>query len=203
MSQVQTESNIVNRLRELESLLPEIEHLADSSVREKVGQLVQTVLEFHGEGLARLVEQLMHNDAGGGLLVRKLAQDDLIGSLLILHGLHPLDLQARVLQALEKIAPLLKSHGGSVSLTNVSPEGEVYLRLEGSCHGCASSRVTLESSIESAIYASAPDVTAIHVEGLIGEAEAHASSGGFVPLSQLTVAVAGERTPPAFSSRRK
>ncbi|HEX3869779.1 MAG TPA: NifU family protein [Pirellulales bacterium] len=189
MSNGQSEPQIVDRLKKLESLLPEIDKLPDADVREKVGELVRTVLEFHGEGLARLVEQLRQNDAGGGALVTELARDELIGSLLILHGLHPLDLQSRVREGLETVMPLLKSHGGSVNLLNVTPEGEVYLRLEGSCHGCASSRVTLESSIESAIYAAAPDVAGIHVEGLVDE-PSPALSGGFVPLAQLAGTVA-------------
>jgi Fe-S cluster biogenesis protein NfuA len=57
----------------------------------------------------------------------------------------------------------------------------VHLRLEGNCNGCASSQATLKSTIEQAIYAAAPEVKAIHVEGV---AEAP-PSGGFVPLAQL------------------
>jgi Fe-S cluster biogenesis protein NfuA len=184
MSHDPNEARIVDRLRKLESLLPEIEQLPDEGVREKVGELMQTVLEFHGEALARLVDRLERSEPGGRALVEELGRDELIASLLILHGLHPLDLRTRVLSALEKVQPMLGSHGGSVSLLNVTPEGEVFLRLDGSCHGCPSSRVTLESSIEAAIYAAAPEVAAIHVEGVVEETPADVT-GGFVPLSQL------------------
>jgi hypothetical protein len=54
-----------------------------------------------------------------------------------------------------------------VELIGVTPEGGIKLRLEGNCHGCPSSRVTLKSSIEEAIYAAAPDVTAMEVEGAV------------------------------------
>src|SRR6185503_8701081 len=100
-------------------------------------------------------------------LIDKLADDPLVSNLLILHGLHPLDLEARVRGALEKVKPRLGLHGGSVELIGVTPEGGIKLRLEGNCHGCPSSRVTLKSSIEEAIYAAAPDVTEMEVEGAV------------------------------------
>jgi Fe-S cluster biogenesis protein NfuA len=86
---------------------------------------------------------------------------------LILHSLHPLDLEARVRGALEKVKPRLGLHGGSVEVIGVTPEGGIKLRLEGNCNGCPSSRITLKSSIEEAIYAAAPDVTRLEVEGAV------------------------------------
>jgi Fe-S cluster biogenesis protein NfuA len=56
--------------------------------------------------------------------------------------------------------------------------------LEGSCHGCPSSQLTLKHTIEQAIYSVAPDVAGIEVEGV---ADPKGSASGFVPLSQLTV----------------
>jgi len=54
-----------------------------------------------------------------------------------------------------------------VAVIGVTPEGGIKLRLEGNCNGCPSSRVTLKSSIEEAIYAAAPDVTGLEVEGAV------------------------------------
>ncbi len=45
--------------------------------------------------------------------------------------------------------------------------GVVRLRMQGSCHGCPSSALTLKNAIEEAIYAAAPDVAAIEVEGVV------------------------------------
>lgn len=45
-------------------------------------------------------------------------------------------------------------------------EGVVQLRLVGSCNGCPSSSMTFKLAIEEAIYAAAPDVSAITVEGV-------------------------------------
>jgi Fe-S cluster biogenesis protein NfuA len=109
--------------------------------------------------------------------------DDLVSSLLLLHNLHPLDLSTRVGLALDKVRPALAAHGGSVQLLAVFPDGVVRLRLDGSCHGCPSSAATLQSTIEQAILAKAPDVTAIHVEGVMPPA---GQGAGFVPIERLT-----------------
>lgn len=95
-----------------------------------------------------------------------LAGDVVVSSLLLLYGLHPLDLKTRVDQALERVRPFLRSHKGNVELVDVS-QGVVRLRMEGSCNGCPSSAMTLKLAIEEAIYAAAPDVAAIEVEGVV------------------------------------
>ena len=51
----------------------------------------------------------------------------MVGGLLMLHGLHPLDLETRVRQALDQVRPYLRSHGGNVELLGVS---------DGASSGC-------------------------------------------------------------------
>src|SRR6185295_570875 len=100
-----------------------------------------------------------------GTIVDQLAQDELIASVLLLYDLHPVDLETRVRGALEKSRPYLKTHGGNVELVGIDEGGVVRLRMQGSCHGCPSSAVTLKLAIEQAIHEAAPDVSAILVEG--------------------------------------
>jgi Fe-S cluster biogenesis protein NfuA len=159
------------RMERIEILLREVERISDPGARACTRELVQAVLDLHGAGLERALEHIAAvGDAGLGL-IDVLARDDLVGSLLLLHGLHPLDVETRVRQALDKVRPSLRSHGGEVELLGVA-EGVVRLRLEGSCHGCPSSAATLKSLIEEAICDKAPDVTAIEVEGgTAGEAQ--------------------------------
>jgi Fe-S cluster biogenesis protein NfuA len=104
-------------------------------------------------------------DATSYALLKTFSDDDLIGSLLLLHDLHPLDLETRVLQALDEVRPYLKSHGGNVELIGVD-DGVARLRLEGSCNGCAASAITLKNTIEEAINKVAPDLERLDVEGV-------------------------------------
>jgi len=125
-------------------------------------------MDLHGAGIERMMEIAFEAGAANGELIDRFADDDLVASLLLLHGLHPLDIETRVAQALDKVRPYLRSHGGNVELLGIS-EGVVSLKLQGSCNGCASSAMTLKLAIEEAIYQAAPDVTALEVEGVVAQ----------------------------------
>ena len=94
-----------------------------------------------------------------------MSADDLVGSLLVMHGLHPETLEARVEHALEAVRPILGAHKGDVELVEVDPSANaVKLRLLGSCDGCPSSTVTLQMAVEKAILEAAPEIEIIDVE---------------------------------------
>jgi Fe-S cluster biogenesis protein NfuA len=153
------------RLERLDQLLAQAKQFSDPAVQAHVHAIVQAVLELHGIGLERILDHMTDaGDAGRGLL-DACAGDDVVGGLLLLHDLHPLDLEARVGQALDDVRPYLHSHAGNVEL--VAVEGDVVrLRLEGSCDGCPSSAITMRQTIEEAIYKNAPDVRVVDVEGV-------------------------------------
>ena len=138
-------------------------------------ELLRTVIELHGAALERILDKLAEAGDTGLALIDSLAGDDLVGAILLLHGLHPLDLETRVRQALDKVRPLLRSHGGNVELLGLAG-GVARLRMLGSCDGCPSSAMTLKTAIEEAIYEKAPDVTAIEVEG--AATNGHAAKDG-------------------------
>jgi Fe-S cluster biogenesis protein NfuA len=176
--------SLQEKLTRVESLIHQAEEIEDEDVRAQVQELVQHLLDYHGAGLAKMVEHAARLGDDGRELLTAWSRDELVSSLLLLYGLHPADLETRVLGALDKVRPVLASHGGNVELLGVD-EGVVRLRLQGSCHGCPSSTVTLRLTIEEAIYAAAPDVAGIQVEGVTPAPPA--AHDGFVPLQQLTV----------------
>jgi Fe-S cluster biogenesis protein NfuA len=121
------------------------------------------VIELHGAALERIFNTVADSGGESAGLIDALVADDLVGSVLLLHGLHPLDLETRVRQALEQVRPLLRSHGGNVELLGLAG-GVARLRMLGSCDGCPSSAMTLRHAIEAAIYEKAPDVTGIELD---------------------------------------
>ena len=145
----------------VEALLEELEGVPDGPARDTATALVQALLELYGEGLSRLVGYVAERD--DGTLADALARDELLSPLLILHGLHPVPLDRRVLEALDEVRPYLETHGGNVELIGVE-DGVVRLQLQGSCSGCPSSAVTLKHAVEEAIHKAAPDVTEIVAE---------------------------------------
>lgn len=132
--------------------------------RERAEELVRQVTELYGAGLERILHVLDSQGVLGPGTVSALTSDPLVSGLLLIHGLHPVDLPGRVAGALDSVRPYLGSHGGDVELLDISEEGVVRLRLLGSCQGCPSSSVTLKLAVEDAIESAAPEVTGIEVE---------------------------------------
>lgn len=176
------QNGIQKRIESIEGLVREIENVSDPAARSLSKQLVQSLMDLHGSGFERMLEIVHRNVDTGQQIIDELGRDPLTKSLLLLYGLHPLDLQTRIVEALEKSRPYLRSHGGNVELARVSEAGVVTLRLEGSCHSCPSSAVTLQSTVEQAIYDAAPDVTSIIVEGAVQDSS---STIAFVPVTAL------------------
>jgi Fe-S cluster biogenesis protein NfuA/nitrite reductase/ring-hydroxylating ferredoxin subunit len=178
----QQNNDIEQRIGSIEGLVREMEKVSDPAVRSLSRQLMQSLMELHGSGIERMLEIVHGSGNVGQQIIDDMGRDNLVRSLLLLYGLHPVDMQTRILEALERTRPYLRSHGGNVELVHVSDMGAVTLRLEGSCHSCPSSAVTLQSTVEQAIYEAAPDVTAIVVEGV---AQQPAADATFVPLGHL------------------
>ena len=147
----------------IEELLGRLRAAGDPGTADTAEEIVRLVVELYGAGLERTVE------LAGPEVLERLVEDELVASLLVLHGLHPKDTETRVVEALDQVRPYLGSHAGGVELVGVDTEGVVHLRLEGSCDGCPSSTQTVKLAIERAIEEAAPEVTAVEVENLTRE----------------------------------
>jgi Fe-S cluster biogenesis protein NfuA len=166
------------RLQSIETLLSRIDHSGDPSLKSDVRELVQLVMDLHGAGLERILEL-----AGDDGLAQKMGQDDLVGSLLILYGIHPQPFEERIAQALDKVRPRLRSREGKVDLLSTE-DGAVHLRLRANGHGCGSTAQALKEIVEGALYGAVPDITSLVIDG------AEDSRQGFVPLEMLQASVA-------------
>lgn len=60
-----------------------------------------------------------------------------------------------------QINPNLSSHGGFVSLVEITEKNEVILRFGGGCHGCGMADVTLKEGIETNLKELYPEITAV------------------------------------------
>ncbi len=173
------------RMGRLDALIHEIEAFTDPKAREVAEGVVQALLELHGEGIERILEIVDAAGDAGQPIIDEIATDTMARHLLLLHGLHPVVMEDRVRQALDRVRPYMASHGGFVELLGIE-DGIVHLRLEGSCHGCPSSLLTLQLSIEKEIMDLAPDVAGIEVEGLAEQPVApNIPPDGFVPIASF------------------
>jgi Fe-S cluster biogenesis protein NfuA len=146
----------------VEKLAAKLENAGDPETRAAALDLVQSVVQLHGLALARMLEALASTPEGEAALLEAV-NDDLVSAMLLLHGLHPDELETRVLRGIEKVRPYLKSHGGDVELADVR-DGIVRLVLHGSCESCPSSSLTLKTAVEEALFEAAPDIVEIVAE---------------------------------------
>jgi Fe-S cluster biogenesis protein NfuA/nitrite reductase/ring-hydroxylating ferredoxin subunit len=128
-------------------------------------ELVRLLVSLYGDGLGHVVAILQEQGPAGTEMLGRLTDDPLVESLLLLHDLHPLDVDARIQRALDRVRPYLGSHAGGVEYLGVR-DGVARLRLEGSCHGCPSSTATVQLAINDAVTDAAPEVTEVVVEGV-------------------------------------
>ena len=176
----------------LESLVQEIDSLPPGRARDTAVEIVQELMDLHGSGLERMLELIHDSNQGGQPMIDRLAADPAVCGLLLLHDLHPAPLEERVMNALASVRPYLGSHGGNVELLALGDDGVAHLRLEGSCHGCASSAVTLKLAIEQALNEAAPDLAGIEVEGVV-EDKPRVMPAGFIPLQAVGTRPNGAR----------
>ena len=165
-------SNLRASGERIEQALTELQQSADPRTLGLAEEVLRLVSELYGAGMARMVEIV---DARAPELVQEFTSDELVASLLLVQGLHPDSLEARVQEALESVRPFLGQHGGDVELVGIDDDlGAVKIRLLGSCDGCPASAATLQGAVEVAILEKAPEVTRIVVE----ESESGHDSGG-------------------------
>ena len=181
-----------NLLGKIDALLQRSESISDPASKKLIGETISALMDLHGEALSRIMDQVAQSDRSTETLDAFVA-DPVISSLLLVYNLHPQTIDERVRAALESVRPYLASHGGSVELLGISDDGTVGLQMQGSCHGCPSSAVTLKTSIEKAIYEKAPDVIAIHVQGMettptADQTNEHAQGNGRIHLPLLMAA---------------
>jgi Fe-S cluster biogenesis protein NfuA/nitrite reductase/ring-hydroxylating ferredoxin subunit len=150
----------------VEELLGILQSQGGDATASAAEELVRLLLGLYGDGLSHIMAALHAEGAAGAPVLERLLEDPLVESLLMLHDLHPLDVDTRIQRALDKVRPYLGSHAGGVTYLGVTEDGVAQLRLEGSCDGCASSTVTVQLAIKGAIEDAAPEVTEVVVEGV-------------------------------------
>jgi hypothetical protein len=151
----------------VEGLVLRIAAIPDPEGREAAQQLMASILELHGAGMGRMMEITAAAGDPGQILIRRFAGDSLVAGLLLLHNLHPDDLETRVRHSLGR-------WHGSADLVGEF-EGVVRIRLYGG--GCG-----VKDAVEAAIRDAAPDAVEIVIEESF-------QPNGFVPLAAIATSM--------------
>jgi Fe-S cluster biogenesis protein NfuA len=167
------------RIQRIGEVVEQLESVADPNSRAMAKELLESLMALHGAALERILELASEVGEAGQTIIAKCGRDELVSSVLLLYGLHPLDLHSRVTRALERLRPYLESHAANAELASVGATGGVRVRLHLKSNGCGSS--TVKSTVEAALQDAAPDAATITVE----ETGPALMGSGFVSVAQL------------------
>jgi Fe-S cluster biogenesis protein NfuA len=167
------------RIQRIGEVVEQLESVADPNSRAMAKELLESLMALHGAALERILELASEVGEAGQTIIAKCGRDELVSSVLLLYGLHPLDLHSRVTRALERLRPYLESHAANAELASVGATGGVRVRLHLKSNGCGSS--TVKPTVEAALQDAAPDAATITVE----ETGPALMGSGFVSVAQL------------------
>ncbi len=160
----------------IERLLAEAEALPDPQARGLVKALAASLIDLVGDGLQRVT------DLAGPDISRQLADDELVGNLLVLCGQHPDAPAVRAERALAAATKELSSVGVTFEGVDAMIGGGVRVRVTAD-RGAASDNDRVRTMVEAIVIARAPDADSVQLE-VSGKPVA---PQGFVPLDRLRV----------------
>jgi hypothetical protein len=167
------------RVQQIGERVQQLGSIGDPTTRAKATELVQLLMELHGSAVERMLEVIFQSSNTGAKVIDELGEDPLVGSLLILYGLHPEDVQMRVEKKMKQVRSQLFKMGAEV--TSIAVTGsDVGVRVNLAGHACGSTTQNVRAAVEDAIYEAAPDLTSLTVEGLD-----EPSPSGFVAMDSL------------------
>jgi hypothetical protein len=170
------------RMQRVEALVRELERAPDPRLRADAQELVRALMDLHEAGLSKVLATIRESDDSGNALIDRLADDELVSSVLLLHGLHPVDLETRVGRAIEGLNAVLHKSSAHVEVVQIQ-NGVIHVRLSSTAAPgtCGSSVAGARQRVEDAVYQAAPDLAGLEIEQ---PAESPAPVG-FVPLEKL------------------
>ncbi len=169
------------RLEIIERGIRDLEAVTDPGVRAAAQQLVESILELHGTGLERVLEIVHGSGVAGPPIINRLGRDALVSNLMLLHSLHPLTIEARVLEALDRARATLGAGHAELELLDIT-DGAVRVRVAGTA--------AQQAVVEGALLDAAPDAASITVD------RTERAVMGFVSLDSLRRPEAPRTAPP-------
>ena len=128
---------------EMDHLIGEIHDLVDPAAWQRIQRVMRCTVELYGQALRHALDHARAAGVEPGQFDALIGHDELLASLLVLHGLHPVSTEDRVRHALQ----LLCEHaGGSATLLAID---DGYARI---------STTHEPALIQSALQAVAPEL---------------------------------------------
>jgi Fe-S cluster biogenesis protein NfuA len=72
-----------------------------------------------------------------------------------------MELQNKVIAALEKIRPYLQQDGGDLQFVELTDDNVVKVKLMGACGSCPHAIITLKQGVEQAVKKAIPEIKSV------------------------------------------
>lgn len=161
---------VEQRLRAVDELLATVEQYPGPT-SDAALEAVQALVESYGEALARVV------DSASTELVQHWCDDELLGHLMVLHGIHPEPVDRRVQRALDEVTARLGSGAGELRLLGIE-DGTARVQISGS--GCHSPTEGVDEAVHATVLALVPELAAV-----AGVREQAGGSTTLIPVEAL------------------
>ena len=163
----------------IDRLLDELRASSGPLGFSRVEELVSALVELYGAGLERLLSHVRDFAVDAPGLESRLAGDELLASLLSLHGLHPYGIEVRIRQALDALETRLCDRALRLELVAMDAV-RVELRLLG--EGSVELKRALADVAKRVVGQAAPELTEVHIAGL---PDVPAASPALIPVERL------------------
>jgi NifU-like domain len=145
----------------IETLLDEFGDRLDPRARQKAEELVQSLMEVYGAGLARILELIRESGGAAQPLLERMMDDKLVASLLLIHGLHVVDSRTRIREALSRVGRRLAPE--AIEFLDVT-DGVAHVRINNGSNGCGSTAGQLAELVERTVREAAPEIEQVDIE---------------------------------------
>jgi len=161
----------------IERLLGDVRASVGPVAWQRVEELVARLVALYGAALGRTLYLVEEAGALDAPLRERLVADDLVGSMMALHGIHPDPPLERARAAVQRLRAHFGEAAGSVELA-VDARGVLRATLGGSWR-LAVPRAAFAEALERAVAEAAPELVAVEIDGVDWGAE------GAPPLVQI------------------
>jgi len=148
---------------QLDAALQAIAAQDDPMARARAREAIDLLLTIQGAAFERMLALAGDAALGGPALVSRIADDPVLGPLLVIHGIHPHDPQTRVARTLDRVRPRMAASGCRASLVSVD-HGIARVQVQGRAKLGAESGAALARWLETALLEAAPELSAIAID---------------------------------------
>ena len=149
---------------QIERLLEELRAMVPPPAWQRIEQVLRRVVALYGAGLGHALAHA-HAVGAGDDFDARLCDDDLLASLLVLHGLHPQPPQARIERTLALLRERLGVTEDDLALEAIDG-GVARVRASARLGGGSVSLPLAESIVKHAIEEAAPELSGVDLTGL-------------------------------------